>query len=276
MKAFRLAPLFAALTIVAGCASGPPAPSLAQRDQLAPGPVLRVGVVYAPEGSTFFVVRNNAGEPLGVTVELAHALGRAIGRQVEFFTVPNSGQVTDALAARDIDVAFMPVDDARRERVNFGPAYFVGENTYLVRGESGIARIEDVDRSGVKVIGIAGTTTIRTSTRLLKNTVPAPVASVDEALAMMRDGRADAFALTHDTLAALAPKVPGARILDGAFHRIDIAVAVPKGRLQALAYVTRWMEDAKASGTVRSAFDRHGFQAARVAPASAAPPVVKP
>ena len=37
-----------------------------------------------------------------------------------------------------LDVAFMPVDAERRERVDFGPTYFIIESTYLVRAGSDI------------------------------------------------------------------------------------------------------------------------------------------
>ena len=219
---------------------------------------LRIGIVYAPEPSAFFVRRDAAGKASGVTVDLANELSRSLGRPVEFFLAPNSGEVTDALAAGRIDAAFMPVDDERRKRVDFGPAYAVGENTYLVSGASGIRTIAEVDRAGVRVIGISGTTTIRTATRVLRNTVPRAVASVDESLAMLRDGRADAFALTHDTLASLAPRVPGSRILEGSFNRIFTSIAVQKNRPAGLAFVTRWMDEAKASGVVRRVFDKQG------------------
>ena len=116
----------------------------------------------------------------------------------------------------------------------------------------------------MRVIGISGTTTIRTATRVLRNTVPKAVASVDESLAMLREGRADAFALTHDTLASLAPRVPGSRILEGSFNRIFTSIAVPRIRPNALAYVTRWLDEAKASGVVRKVFDQNGLTTARV------------
>ena len=73
----------------------------------------------------------------------------------------NSGLVTDATESGAIDVAFMPVDEERKKRVDFGPAYFIIESTYLVTGASGIKTVAEVDRPDVRVVGIANTTTIR-------------------------------------------------------------------------------------------------------------------
>ena len=268
MRLIRLAPSLL-LFFIAACASVGERPGDAALAELTPTAKLRFGIVYAPEPSTFFVRRDAAGKASGVTVDLANELARSLGRPVEFFLVPNSGEVTDALAAGKIDAAFMPVDDERRKRVDFGPTYAVGENTYLVSAASGIKTLAEVDRAQVRVIGISGTTTIRTATRVLRNTAPKAVASVDESLAMLRDGRADAFALTHDTLASLAPRVPGSRILDGSFNQIYTSIAVPKNRPNALAYVSKWLDQAKASGVVQKVFDQHGLTTARVPAAGA-------
>jgi polar amino acid transport system substrate-binding protein len=77
----------------------------------------------------------------------------------------------------------------------------------LVRAGSDIKTIANVDCPGIRVIGIAGTTTIRTSGRLLKNTTITAVRSVDQALEMTGSGKADAFALTRDSPQPLAARL---------------------------------------------------------------------
>ena len=237
--------------------------------EVAPTGELRFGVAFAPEQSTFFVSKDAAGAPHGVTVDLANDLARSIGRPVEFLMAPNTGILTDALTSGALDVAFMPVDEERRQKLLIGPVYFIGQNTYLVRAGSDIRTIAEVDRPGVRVIGIANTTTIRgAATALTKTQIEAAV-SVDVALEMMRSGKADAFALTRDTLVSMAQKVPGSRVLDGAFRQVSFAIVVPKNRPEALVYVSKWLESAKASGVVRKAFDDSGFTQAEVAPPGA-------
>src|ERR1700757_5219126 len=166
--------------------------------ELVPTGKLRVGVVFAPAASPFFIVKEANGEPRGVTVDLAVELGRKLGVPVEFMVAPNSGLVTDATESGAIDVAFMPVDEERKKRVDFGPAYFVIESTYLATGTSGIKTVAEVDRPNVRVVGIANTTTIRAAARSLKTTTISAATSVEEAMALLRAGRADAFALSRD------------------------------------------------------------------------------
>src|SRR4051794_31525737 len=99
---------------------------------------LRAGIVYAPAASAFFAIREEDGRPRGVTVDLASELAQQLCVTPEFLVVPNSGLVTDALESGAVDVAFMPVDDERKKRVDFGPNYFMIESTYMVTGASGI------------------------------------------------------------------------------------------------------------------------------------------
>lgn len=227
--------------------------------ELYPTGKLRVGLVYAPSMSAFFVVKDADGAPRGVTADIADALGKHLSVPVEYVLFPNSGLATDATESGAVDVSFMPVDEERRKRVAFGPNYVLAESTYMATAASGAKTVEDVDRPGMRVIGIANTTTIRAAGRSLKNTTISPVTSVDDAVTAMRDGKADAFALSRDSLPTYVKQIPGSRITDGAFQRMGIAIAVAKGKPHALAAVTEFLEDAKKNGTVRNALDRAGF-----------------
>jgi polar amino acid transport system substrate-binding protein len=251
--------LLAGLLLTMLLAQGAAANESAMKE-LMPTEKLRVALVFAPSMSIFFVVKEADGRPRGVTADLADALGRKLGVPVERVLFPNSGLATDALEAGQVDVAFMPVDEERRKRIAFGPNYVLGESTYMATAASGAKTVEDVDRAGMRVIGIANTTTIRAAGRTLKNTTITPVASVQEAVALLRDGKADAFALSRDSLPTYVKQIPGSRMVEGAFQQIGIAIAVAKGKPGALAAVTEFMEDAKKTGVVRRALDNAGFE----------------
>jgi polar amino acid transport system substrate-binding protein len=261
----RWCALFAVIALAA-CAS---VPGDEARRELAPTGKLRVGIGVGAAPSAFWATRDPAtGRPRGVTVDLAGALAAKLGVPLELVVYPNSGEVTAAGPKGEWDAAFMPADDERRRIVEFGPAYYLSTSTYMVRAGSPIMSIAEVDRAGVRVGGIAGTTTARSAIASLKNTKVISVRTVDELVAKMNAGELDAIALGRESLAGLAPKIPGARILEGHFHAAGTAVAVPKGRPAAHAYVTRFIEQAKADGTVRRALDGAGFRNLPVAPPS--------
>ena len=264
MQLFKLCTAFM-LPVVEGCPSMSGMPSVAVRDELAPTGKLRVGLAFAPSKTGLFVLKDASGQPSGVTVDLGNAMGRQLGVPVEFVLASNTGELTNGVNSGAIDVAFMPVDDERKTKVDFGPAYFMIECTYLVRAGLDIKALAEVDSPTVRVIGVANTATIRAAGQCLKNTPITPVKSVEDCIAQLRSAEADAFALTHDALPPLAQQLPGSRILDGYFLQTDVAIAVPKNRPQALAYVTTFLEEAKANGLVRRALDDAGMQVVPVA-----------
>jgi len=234
--------------------------------QLAPTGKLRGGIVVSPAASAFFAIRDEKGEVRGVTVDLMHAFAAALKMPLELQVYDNSGQVTDAVASGACDVAFMPRDATRETKVDFGPAYYLIASTYLVPAGSTIQTIDEVNRPGVRIVGISNTTTVRSARRTAPNAAVQEVPSVELMTEMARTGQGDAFALSHDSFAGLLPKLPGARVLAGHFQQTGIAVAVPKGRGDALALASALLEDAKRSGTVRRALDAAGFKDAEVAP----------
>lgn len=202
----------------------------------------------------------------GVTVGLARDLAQSAGAPVAFTVFPYTGEITEATDAGLIDVTFMPIDGARRQTVDFGPGYHDLVSTYLVTEAAGVSDVEGVDRPGMRVVGLAGSTTLRAAARTLKTTKPVPVGSVAEAIDRLRSGQVDALALARDRLRPVQPPVPGSRAVTGRFQQTLSAVAVPKERAAAPAYVDTWLKEAKRSGLVRQIFDEQGLREDVVAP----------
>jgi len=234
--------------------------------QLAPTGKLRVAIAIAPSPSAQFAIKDAAGHYRGVAIILGQALAKKLGVPVELVVHNGSGEIQNSAADNKWDVAFLPVDEERRKRVDFGPAYYFIASTYLVPAGSKIQSIDEVNRPGVRIVGISNTTTVRSARRTAPNATAQEVPSVDQLTEMARTGQGDAFALSHDSFAGLLPKLPGARVLPGHFQQTGIAVAVPKGRPAALKLASGLLEDAKKSGLVRRALDAAGFKDAEVAP----------
>ncbi len=241
------------------------------RQELAPTGALRLGLAVGPTIGAGNVVVDAGGAPRGVAVDLGSELAATLGVPVAFVRYPNSGALADAGGGDAWDVGFMPVDDERKKKVDFGAAHIVLQSTYLVAPGSGIRTVADVDRPGVRPAGVEGTATARAAIRLLKNTSMTLVKTAEQLFELLRSGEADAIAQSRESLIGMAANLPGARVLDEAFLNSYVAVAVPKNRPAALAYVTEFVEQAKASGSVRRALDRSGLHASVVAPPGLTP-----
>jgi len=239
--------------------------------QLVPTGTLRVAIAVAPAPSALYTVKDAKGVPRGVAADLGTALARKLGKPVQLVEYLASGAITADADKGVWDVTFMPVDAERAKRVSFGAAYHLLTSTYLVTANAPVKTIADTDRADVRIAIVDGTATSRAARAASKNATFIVIGGVDEGVALLKDGKADAIALSRESLSGLIDKIPGSRILDGGFLNSYTAVAVPNGKPEALAHVTAFVEEMKASGAVRKSFDDIGLKASLVAPAGARP-----
>src|SRR5262245_7850508 len=248
------------------CAGGAArADDAAAKKELAPTGKLRVGIAVAPTPGAGNVAPDVGGGYRGVAVDLGQELAAKLGVPAEYVPYPNSGALTDAVASGAWDLAFLPVDAQRKTKVDFGSAHIVLQSTYLVAPGSPIATLAEVDKAGVRVAGVENTATARAAQASLKAVTMTLVRTADELFALLKSGQADAIALSRESLTQLSAKLPGSRVLDGAYLNSYVAVAVPKDRPAALAYVSAFVDTAITSGSVRRALDKIGMQTSTVA-----------
>jgi polar amino acid transport system substrate-binding protein len=232
----------------------------AARDELAPSGRLRVAIALSPLGGPFWSVKDAAGKASGVPVDLGAEMARRLGVPVDYVSYENSGQITDAAAKGEWDVTFVPIDAERAKKLAFGPIYTAADATYLVRAGLAVQTAEQLDQPGMKVAAVANTTTMRGAARSLKNTPVVGYQSVDEIIALLTKGEIDAFANLREQLVPLSARIPGSRVLPGAFQQTKTAIAVPLGRPNALAYASAFLADVKTNGFLRRALDGHGLK----------------
>src|SRR5215471_13580656 len=235
---------------------------------IAPTGSLRVAIAVGPAASTFWATRDPAsGQARGVTVELAKAAAAKLRVPLKLVEYQNSGEIAAAAAKDAWDISFMPADAEREKFVDQGPPYVVYESTYLVRAGSDIKTIADVDRQGIRVGAIEGTATSRTVARSLKRASLTTFPMPEVAAELLGKGELDALAMGTEALVDLAKGLPGARVLNEPIQSTGVVVTVPKNRPATRDWAAQFVEDAKADGTVRGAFDSAGFTTVALAPA---------
>lgn len=238
--------------------------------QLVPTGKLRVAVAVSPSPSAQFAVKDGDSFK-GVSVQLGQALAKRLGVEAQIVPHNASGEIQNSAADNKWDVAFLPVDEERKKFVDFGNAYHLLQSTFLVAPGSKIASVKDANAKGTGLGGVANTATFRAAIKATPNATHIEFAKVDAAVAAMQEKRIEAIALSRESLAGLVAKIPGSRILDDAFLNSSTAVCMPKGKPAALAYVSGFIEEAKASGLVRRALDEMGLTSSQVAPAGMKP-----
>jgi polar amino acid transport system substrate-binding protein len=269
---FAAAALAFVVIVASAATAGAQALDPAVREQLTPTGKLRVGVAAGLTPGTGNVAIDPAsGRPRGIGAELGAALGRKLGVEVEWVTYLNSGDLTDAGTTGAWDVAFMPVDEQRKQKLDFGAAHIVLQSTWMVAPGSQIRTLADVDKPGTRVVGVENTASSRAAQRYLRNVTVGLVKSTDEGFELLRAGKVDVTGGSRESLQVLSNLLPGSRVLDDGYLNSYVAVAVPKGRPAALAYASAFVEEAKASGLVRRTLDSFGMQTSMIPPAGTKP-----
>jgi polar amino acid transport system substrate-binding protein len=257
--------LLAALAtlLLAACAGAPPVPPAAVAD-LAPTGKLRAVINY---GNPILAIKGAAGEPAGVSVDLARELGRRLGVPVELVTVTSAGQSVETLKSGRVDVGFFAIDPARGVDTAFTGPYVQIEGAYLVRNDSPLRSNDEVDRAGIRVaVGLKSAYDLYLSRNLKHAKIeraPTSPAVVDYFLA----NKLEVAAGVKQQLEMDAKRVPGLRLLPGRFMVIHQAMGMRLGREAGAKYLTAFVEDMKASGFVAEALRRHAIEGAVVAPA---------
>ncbi len=238
--------------------------------QLAPTGKLRVAIAVAPSPSAQFAIKDGDAYK-GVAVTLGSALADKLGVPMEIIAHQSSGEVQNSADAGRWDVAFLPVDEERKKLVDFGNAYHLLQSTFLVAPGATINSLAETDTRGIAIGGVANTATFRAAKRATPKATHIDFSGVDAAAKAMREGRIALIALSRESLTGLAAKIPGSRVLDEAFLKSSTAICIPKGKPDALNYVSEFIEEVKASGLVRQALDEMGLKASQVAPAGMKP-----
>ena len=242
-----------------------PTPSAAARAALAPTGVLRAAINL----SNFLLVSSVAddGTPVGVSPDMATALAAALDVEVDLRTFPNPGDVADAAPSGAWDIGNIGADPARAEHIDFTDAYAEIESTYLVRGDSPISSIADVDRPGNRVSVKDRAAYCLWLERNLEHAELVKSESLDSSFEVFVADGLDALAGLRPRLTADALQLDGSRVLDGKFFAVQQAMGTPNDRDPAgLAYLRTFVADAKASGFVAAAIERHDAKGLSVAP----------
>ena len=251
------------LYALAGCSTIEKPPAAAVSD-LAPTGRLRAAINL---GNPVLASRDAAGQPQGVSVDLARELSRRLGMPVELVTFDAAGKVVEAGRAGAWDIAFVALDPARAVDIAQSPPYVMIEGAYLVRNASPIRGNAGVDRGGNRiVVGRASAYDLFLSRNIKQAQIvrhPTSRGVVDSFVA----GNYEVAAGVKQQLQADAKRIGGVRLLPGRFMVINQAMASQRGREAGARYVREFIEQMKASGFVARALERHGIEGAAVAPA---------
>ncbi|HYC44919.1 MAG TPA: transporter substrate-binding domain-containing protein [Burkholderiales bacterium] len=207
------------------------------------------------------------GEQGGVAVEFARELARRLGVELEIVPYQSAGALGDSWNSGVWDICVLAEEAERAKVIEFATPLTQIEATYVVPAGSSIRSIDEVDRPGVRIAVAEKSGYELYLSRTLKNAQLVKVAGIKAAEERFVSDKLEALAGLKPQLLELAPKIAGARIIDGHFTEVRHTVGTPKGRPAAAAYLREVVEDVKGSGRVAQWIEKSGVKGLSVAPA---------
>lgn len=206
------------------------------------------------------------GELKGPWVEVMRALGEHMGLSVVLTELPTPSKLVECLDTGPCDIGSLGFDPTRADQVGgFTPPFMQVEYTLLVPAGSAMRSVADMDRPGVRIAVVRNHASTLALGRITKQAEQVSAETPDAAFNLLRSGRVDAWASVRPALLDYSAELAGSRVLEDSYGANFPALVVPKGQPERLAYISEFVEKAKASGIVQRAIDRAGQPGYRVA-----------
>jgi len=186
---------------------------------------------------------------------LIGALAERLSIEMQIIEQPSPTVAMKILNAGGCDLLILGVEETRGKLVDFTPPVILFDFAYLVPANSALQETEEVDRPGRRISVPSGHASCMALKRSIVHAEIVGTEIPDEAFSLVRDGDVDVFALPREQLIDYAALLPGSRILSKGFGFNLGSFAVAKGRKQLLAFISDFVEEAKASGLVKCILD---------------------
>lgn len=189
------------------------------------------------------------GNFAGIDVEIATAVAEKLGMKLTIKDMEFNSLLT-AVDSGSIDIAFagMTVTPERAEDVNFTQTYATGVQVIIVKEDSAIASVDDLDG---KIIGVQSGTTgdIYCTDDYGQESVKQYDNGALAVAALMND-QVDCVIIDNEPAKNYVAANEGLKILDTEYVTEDYAAAIAKDNTELLKKVDKALDELKADGTI--------------------------
>jgi polar amino acid transport system substrate-binding protein len=179
---------------------------------------------------------------------------------------PDSNTYTQSFGKGEWDIGFGTRTPLVAEKADFILDVLLTDYMFIAAPGREFADAAQVDRPGVKIgVGLKSS-----SDQFLSRTVKsAEVVRLTggKSIEALRSGQVDVWAASASNVQQVAARLPGAKIIPGAFTSDRTMLILPKGRSSAAqAKISETINEAKKTGVVRKALEQTGTKGIRAAP----------
>ena len=196
------------------------------------------------------------GNIIGIDAEIAAAIAEKLGMELEIKDMEFDSLIT-ACAGGSVDMvlAGMTVTDERKESVNFSDSYATGIQVIIVKEDSEIATVDDLES---KTIGVQSGTTgdIYCRDDYGEDSVK-QYNNGALAVAALQNGQVDCVVIDNEPAKNFVAANEGLKILDTEYITEDYAIAVAKENTELLEKINNAMAELKADGTIDKIINKY-------------------
>lgn len=193
---------------------------------------------------------NTAGEPDGYDVDLAKAIAKDLGVELNTVEVTSASRIPSLQSGKvDLISCSFTVTEERKAQIDFSDPTILSGNSLAVRTDSDITNVEDL--SGKSVAVSKGGTSIAVTELANPDAKQQAYESFSAALLALQQGQADAMIDTASVLADGVKDDENLKIVvdGGVGEKVDFALGVKKDQPELLARVNEFVKKFHAEKT---------------------------
>ncbi len=219
-------------------------------DRIAKTNTLRVGMTGAAAPFNF---HNRDGELVGMEVELAKLLAKAMGVELKIVEMP-FGDLLPALEKGDVELVMSLVTATleRNRRVAFVGPYYVSGKSMLTTSETvaGIRETGEVNQASMRIVAMKGSTSEAFVHRNVPKAKLVTTRDYDEAVKKLLDGEVDAMLADAPVIKLTMMRHPnsGLAMLDKPLTIEPIGIAVSPDDVLLLNLMQNYMQALRSTG----------------------------
>lgn len=257
----RALPILVAVALLCGVTPG-------IADEAFPTPTGRLRAAYIVTNLAQAAQDPATGTPRGVSADIARELARRSGVPAAILPLPTAADVIEAVQDGRADIGFVAPNPERMNRVLYSQPYMLVQQTVLVREDSPLHSVAELDVAGRSIGANSGDsvgTYLKSRLRHARLRDSADY-SLREAAAWLADGTIDAFAGNRQRLRVSTRDMPGLRLLPDNLYGVPQTIAVPLGRADLVARLDAALDEMRASGFLADSVAASGVDGIEVAP----------
>jgi ABC-type amino acid transport substrate-binding protein len=168
-----------------------------------------------------------------------------------------SAQRIPALQEGQVDIiaATMTINDERKQQIDFSDVYYLAGQSLLVKKDSPITRVQDLDKAERSACSAQGSTSEQNLTKFAPNAQKVLFAGYAECVTALQQGRVDAVTTDDIILAGYVTQDPNLKLTGGQFTQEPYGLGIAKSSTGFLDFTNGVLRTIKSNGRWKAIYN---------------------